>query len=266
VVTLAPRLTTEQAAAVIRRAAELEAASTHGDAHAVLDDAALEDIGRDVGLSPASVRAALVELRRGLGGAAPPLEWGTVLRCRTLRTDRACVEAFLDDEARQGLLTLVERDTERGVMVWEPHAGATAAMVRSLRGRRRYPLLALTALRATITQQEPGLVRVALEGSLRFPVRLLSPRSLAFASAGIACGAYVAFRVTGAGNLDWALDTTGVLLSTAGIGAGVHGYRDAVTDAEGALAAVLDRLAHGVHRLRPAQAPLTPGEPPELLA
>jgi hypothetical protein len=158
------------------------------------------------------------------------------------------------------MLTLVRRD--RAATVWAPHAGATAAMVRSLRGRRRYPLLALKELRATLIEQEPGLVRVALEGTLRFPVRLLSPRSLGFATAGIVGGAYLAFVVTSAGGLDWVLDTTGALLSTVGVGAGVHGYRDAVAAAEVALSDVLDRLADGVHRLAPAPEPLVP---PELL-
>jgi hypothetical protein len=73
------------------------------------------------------------------------------------------------------MLTLVRRD--RAATVWAPHAGASAAMVRSLRGRRRYRLLALKEMRATLIEQEPGLVRVALEGTSRFPVRLLSPRS-----------------------------------------------------------------------------------------
>ncbi len=241
---LAQRLTPEQAAVVFRRAAELEAAGVHGDAQAVLDDAALEDIGREVGLSPASVRAALLELRHGITDAHRPPAWGTVLRCRTVRAERAYVEAFLDDEAREGLLTLVRH--EHDVMVWAPHEGATAAMVRSLRGRRRYPLLAVKELRATVTDHERDLVRVTLEGSLRFPARLLSPRSIAVASAGVVCGAYLAFAVGGAGNLDWALDTTGAALWAVGVGAGVQGYRDAVTHTEAALAAVLDRLAAGV--------------------
>jgi hypothetical protein len=264
-VALAQRLTPEQAAVVIRRAAELETTGLHGEPHAVLDDAALEDIGREVGLSPASVRAALVELRNGITDGSS-LAWGSVLRCRTVRGERACVEAFLDDEAREGMLTLVRRDCD--VTVWAPHAGATAAMVRSLRGRRRYPLLALKELRAMITEQAPGLVRVTLEGRLRFPLRLLSPRSLGFASAGIACGAYLAFWVTGAGSVDWALDATGALLSTAGVGVGVHGYRDAVTDAEFALAGVLDRLGYGLHRLVPpvAAGAMVAPEPPDLLA
>jgi hypothetical protein len=255
-VALTQRLTPEQAAVVFRRAAELEAAGMHGDAQAVLDDAALEDIGRDVGLSPESVRAALVEMRHGLTEVQPPLAWATVLRCRTVRAERAYVEAFLDDEARENLLTAVRRD--HGVTVWAPPAGAAAVVVRSLRGRRRYPLLALKELRATVTEHEPDLVRVALEGSLRFPPRLLSPRSIGFAAAGVVCGAYLAFRVDGAASLDWVLDTTGAALSAAGVGVGVHGYRDAVTHAEDALAGVLDRLAVGAHVISPTAAP----EPP----
>jgi hypothetical protein len=248
-VALAERLTPEQAAAVFRRAAELEAAGVHGDVRAVLDDAALEEIGLEVGLSPASINAALVELRHGLSVSSPPLRWGTVIRCRTVRADRASVATFLDDEARQGPLTVVQRDGD--TTVWAPHPGAAAAFVRSLRGRRRYPLLALKELRATVTEQERDLVRVCLEGSLRFPPRLLSPRSLGFASAGIACGAFVAFGVDGAGNLDWVVDAAGALLSSAGVGVGVHGYRKAVAQAELALAGVLDRLGYGVARLWP---------------
>src|SRR3954464_3683994 len=81
---LAERVTPEQAAVVFRRAAELQATGWHGEVEAVLDDTALEEIGREVGLSPASIRAALAELRDESVSFGPTVTWGTVVRSRTV--------------------------------------------------------------------------------------------------------------------------------------------------------------------------------------
>jgi hypothetical protein len=242
---LAERLTPEQAAAVFRRAAELQAAGLRGETEAVLDDAALEDIGREVGLSPASIHGALAELRSAAATAtAPAVAWGTVVRCRTVHAHAGEVAAFLDDRARQSLMTVVQHGGP--TMVWAPPSGAAATIVRGLRGRRRYPLLVLKELRATVTEAQPELTRVCLEGSLRFPLSLLPARSQALAALGVAGGAFVAFGIDGTGHTDWAFDAAGALLSLAGAGIGLRGYRRAVAKAERALSGVLDYLTYGV--------------------
>jgi hypothetical protein len=241
---LAERLTPEQAAAVFRRAAELQAAGVRGETEAVLDDAALEDIGREVGLSPASIHGALSELRNDALATGSAVTWGTVMRCRTVHAPTGEIAAFLDDQARQSLFTVVRH--VGSTTVWAPPPGPAAAVVRSLRGRRRYPLLVLNELRATVTESEPGLTRVCLEGSLRFPLSLLSARSQALAALGIAGGAFIAFGVDGTGHTDWAFDGAGALLSLTCAGIGLRGYRRAVARAEQALTGVLDYLTYRV--------------------
>jgi hypothetical protein len=241
---LAEPLTPEQAAAVFRRAAELQAAGVRGETDAVLDDAALEDIGREVGLSPASIHGALSELRNDALATGSAVTSGTVMRCRTVHAPTGEIAAFLDDQARQSLFTVVR--PVGPTTVWAPPPGVAAAVVRSLRGRRRYPLLVLNELRATVTESESGLTRVCLEGSLRFPLSLLSARSQALAALGIAGGAFIAFGVDGTGHTDWAFDGAGALLLLTGAGIGLRGYRRAVARAEQALTGVLDYLTYRV--------------------
>jgi hypothetical protein len=110
------RLNVEQAATVFRRAAELEAAGVRGDA--VLDDQALEDAGREVGLSPASIREALAELRGGALVPGPAITWGTVSSSRAVAGPRGDVLAALDDVARRNLLGVVR--STGAETVWVP--------------------------------------------------------------------------------------------------------------------------------------------------
>jgi hypothetical protein len=248
---LAERLTPEQAAVVFRRAAELQTAGLRGAAEAAfddatLDDAALEEIGREVGLSPVSIRAALAELRSEVVAPGPAMNWGTVVRCRTVRGARVDVVNFLDDQARQNLLTVVRGRDD--TTVWAPHSGPAAAVVRGLRGRHRYPLLAFKELRVTVTETGANVVRVCLDGSLRFPSGLMSLRSQAVSMLGIAGGALLAFRVGGLGHTDWTFDTAGTFVALAGTGVGLRAYRRAVGKAETALADVLDRATFALFR------------------
>jgi hypothetical protein len=245
---LVERVTPEQAAVVFRRAAELQAGRWHGE-DAVLDDAALEEIGREVGLAPDSIRAALAELRDESFAFGPTVTWGTVVRSRTIAGSRSAVMVFLDDDARDNLLTVVRR--VGATTVWAPPTGAAAMMVRGLRGRRRYPLLALKELRATVSDAPGGLVRVCLEGSLRFPTRLLSGRTQLASIAAIGGGAAIAFGIGGAGSGDWILDASGAVLSVFGAGIGLRDYRRGVARAELALGGLLERLNYGVRAAPP---------------
>ena len=253
---LPERVTPEQAAVVFRRAAELQAAGLHGGNEAVLDDVALEEIGREVGLSPASVQAALAELRSGIAPLQPGVRWGTVVRCRTIHGDRQRAVLFLDDQARQNMFTMAHREGDTAS--WAPDSGAAAAVVRGLRGRGRYPLLTLKELRADVTDVGNDVVRVCLEGTLRVPWRLLPLRSEAFALAGMGAGLFVAFGVGGAGSADWMLDATGALISITGAGVALHAYRGEVANAELALDNVLDRLTYATSGRTPWPLPPKP--------
>jgi hypothetical protein len=246
---LAERVTPEQAAVVFRRAAELQSTGLHGETDVVLDDAALEEIGREVGLSPASIHAALAELRSEVTSSGPAVTWGTVIRCRTVHADRSSVVNFLDDQARQNLLTVVRQAGD--TTMWAPTPGTAAAVVRRLRGRHRYPLLAFKELRANVTEPGTDLVRVCLEGSLRFPSGLLSLRSEALTLLGIGGGSFLAFGVGGLGHTDWVFDTAGALVALSGTGVGLRAYRRAIAKAEVALTDVLDHVTYGVYRPAP---------------
>jgi hypothetical protein len=228
------RLTVEQAAAVFRRAAELEAAGVRGDA--VLDDQALEDVAREVGLSPASIREALAELRGGALAPGPSITWGTVSSSRVVSGTRHDVLAALDDEARRNLLGVVRSTDDQ--TVWARTAGFSSAVARSLRGRHHHPLLALSDLKATLVDVPSRPLRVRLEGTLVFPWRLLSARAQVLAASGVGGGAALALFYTG---LD-GLDLVGAVTATAGIGIGLRSYRRSVVAAESALDALLERL------------------------
>jgi hypothetical protein len=65
------RLTTDEVAAVLRRAAELEAATAGIDAGLTFDATAVLEAAEEVGLSPNAVRHALAELQSGVLPAGP---------------------------------------------------------------------------------------------------------------------------------------------------------------------------------------------------
>ncbi|HEX5366494.1 MAG TPA: hypothetical protein VFW63_07515, partial [Acidimicrobiales bacterium] len=64
-----PRLSGDEVARVLRRAAEIDAVEARTEVG--LDPAALEEAAQEVGLSPAAVRRAVAELRAGALPAAP---------------------------------------------------------------------------------------------------------------------------------------------------------------------------------------------------
>lgn len=232
---------------MFRRAAELDAAGVRGELSAALDDKAVEDIGREVGLSPASVQAALAELRAGALNPRPAVTWGTAIASGTIAGSSDEVLAAVDDEARRNLLGVARRVD--GATVWTRSPGASAAVARGLRGRRDHPLLTLRELRAAVVEvpSRPGDLRVRLEGDLVFPWRLLSGRSQVISMAGVAGGAALAFAVPdGALVEDWIQNAFGVAAAAGGTGIGLKSYRRAVTAAEAALEGLLARAGHTV--------------------
>ena len=254
---LPDRVTPEEAAEVFRRAAELEATGPRSAGGPLLDDRDLEEVGHEVGLAPASVRAALAELRAGALVPGPVVRWGVVSSSRLVPGGPRDVLAAVDDEARRNQLGVVRR--AGSVTSWSRSPGVSAAVARSLRGRRRHPLLALDELRATVVEaSSAGVVRVRLEGSLVAPWRLVSGRGRAAAAIGIGGGAVLAFASTGPFVWpDWQYDLTGSLPALAGAGAGLRSYRRGAAVVEAALDGFLDRLAGGTPMV-----PRAPVDPP----
>jgi len=239
---LPDRVSPEEAAQVFRRAAELETAGIRGES-ALLDPDTLEAIGREVGLSPVAIHAALDELRSG-GLREADREFDMVVS-RVVPGPVSDVRVSVDELARGNLLTL--RVSRGDTTAWARQRGVGRAVLRRLGGRARYPLGAVRELRATVTAHpsRPGFVRLCLEAQLAYPWQFLPLRTQALVGAGMGGGA-----VAVAWGLQNLVGTSGfsaaaLVVPLSAFGVGARAYRRAVVCAEGALQLFLDRLAHG---------------------
>jgi hypothetical protein len=253
-------VTTDEAAWVFRRAAELEAVSLGGP-EALLDERTLEAAGAEAGLAPSSIRAALAELRAGAMAVpepAPdePAGRRSLVLTRAVPGPPAAVQQALDDLARRNVLAVRRRRWP--TTVWERRTGLSAACMRAVPGRRARPLATVGRLTATLgpVAGAPDVVRVELRAELLPARRLLPLRTRAGVGTGVAVGLGVAalaqaqtgpgvddalFTLAGAGGAAWA----GLV--------GVRAARDARDALGDALAYALDQLEH---RRSPALVPV----------
>jgi hypothetical protein len=127
-----PAVPHDVVAMVIGRAAELERTSSTGVTG--LDEQAVVDIGREVGLSPIAVREALSEYHAGLLGAGER-ERQTVVGPRTLVIERTVSGTLAQIDAQIGALLegkLFECCRRIGNRtVWRPRAGVLASLQRA---------------------------------------------------------------------------------------------------------------------------------------
>jgi hypothetical protein len=240
---LPDRVSPEEAAQVFRRAAELETAGMRGDSAALLDPDTLEAIGREVGLSPAAIHAALTELRSG--GLRDADRVFDMVSSRVVPGPASDVRLSVDELARGNLLTM--RLSRGETTAWTRQRGMGRAVLRMLGGRFRYPLGSIRELRATVTDHasRPGLVRVCLEARLAYPWQFLPVRTQALLGAGMGGGALaVAWGLENLGGTS-GLSAVAVVVPLSALGIGARAYRKAVVCAEGALQRFLDRLEHG---------------------
>ena len=238
-------LTTDEAAWVFRRAAELEARWPPA-AEALLDEGALEAAGTEAGLSPASIRTALEELRAGALAVAEPEPEGppgrrSIVRTRAVLGPPVEVAAALEALARRNVLTVRRR---RGpVTVWERRTGAIAACQRvrphALRGVAR-----LTSTLAPVPGA-PDLVRVELRAEPVPASRLLPVRTRARVAAGVGAGAGVTALAFASGGLV----PVDLLLVAGGTGGAAWAGASGVRAAREARAALADALAYALDRL-----------------
>lgn len=244
-------VTTEEAAWVFRRAAELDAALPGGP-EALLDGRTLEAAGTEAGLSVRSLRQAMEELRAGALVPAEPVvdelpARRSIVRTRAVPGSPAAVMAVLEEVARRNVLTVRRR---RGATtVWDRCPGPGAALRRSVLGRRSRPLAAVGRLSATLgpVPGAPDLVRVELRADLVPARRLLRWRTKAGVATGVATGASMAAAAVLTG-VSGAPDALLVLAGAGGATwAGAHGVRagrEARAELGDALAYALDRLEH----------------------
>jgi hypothetical protein len=100
------RLTSDEVALVLRRAAEIEAAEDASAPALAYDPAAVEEAAREVGLSPTAVRQAVAELRAGVLPAATAGELRPRSRGRALASRRVADQRLVDRPPAVALATV----------------------------------------------------------------------------------------------------------------------------------------------------------------
>jgi hypothetical protein len=234
------RLTQEEVAVVLRRAAELDAAATSAARDDALPVELVEAGAAEVGLDPASVRQAVAELRAGMLTDDPPRRRTRphLVAARIVAVEPAeavrRTGVFL---ARQLLVKARDRDA---VQVWRHREDVVARLLRTVDWRATYRLDVATEV---IVRAVP-----ATDGTL---VRLDAPvgRGASWArrlvtGCVLVAGTAVTIATAAAGDAGWALAAAG---GTAVIGAGGYasaraGLRRSERKALDALEGMLDEL------------------------
>ena len=243
------RLTDEETALVLRRAAELDQ-QPPGRPDG-LDPATVEEAAVEVGLSRESVRRALAELRLGTLSpdagrsrrAARFLGPGTVALSRAVPAPADDVEAGVEEFLERQLFRVVRHVGTRSL--WAPREDLKASVQRSIDRKIQRRLVLGDVCRISLAVvPEPG----AAERSL---VHLeLDVRDVRRASAGmVVTGSVVGAAALGGSLIVAGLDPLTVAAVPAGVAAAVAGhrigsshYRSRVTALETALHGMLDGL------------------------
>ena len=240
-----PRLTSDQVAQVLRRAAELDALLAPPDGDDGYDPVAVEEAAREVGLSPAAVRQAVAELRVGALPApgatrrpARPVRSRMVTQQRLVEVTPASVHASVDRFMRTQMFELRRRAGDRSL--YRPRSDLVASLRRGLDFAGVIRLDGLRTVSVTAVEaDEMTLVRVEAE--------LTTSRANAVAG-GAAAGTSVALLTGMLGAIlgEVAL-VVGALPAGAAIGAGSvrvaeARWRKRRDDVAEALGSLLDRL------------------------
>jgi hypothetical protein len=130
-----PRLTADEVAVVLRRAAEIEAASEAPGGDGQLDAAAVEEAAQEAGLSPVAVRQAVAELQVGALPVAPPPSGGLaasrfVAEQRLVDADAENVHATIKRFMRSQMFQQRRRSGDRAV--YRPRSDLVASLRRGL--------------------------------------------------------------------------------------------------------------------------------------
>jgi hypothetical protein len=128
-------LTSDQAALVFRRAAELDARSQRGEP-GTLDLAAIEQAGLEAGLSRDAIRQAVAEIRAGSVGDLAVRSDAVVARTVDMAADD--LEDEVDRFMRRQKFRVLRR--KGGCTIWEPDRGLVASISRSIDFNKRIVL------------------------------------------------------------------------------------------------------------------------------
>jgi hypothetical protein len=267
------RLDDSEVSLVLRRAAELDhrpASRSPG-----VDLASVEEAAAEVGLSPASVRQAVAELRAGalVPDTAPRrrvLGPPTVTVVRTVPGPAPAVRDWLHDVLARQLFCL-RRDHD-GHSHWERRDDLAAAVRRGLDALREHRLVLRDVERLhAVVVEEPGGDGERVVVRLELDVRHVRREQTALLASGGALGAAVVAGTVMATGLDPALLVAAPLgggIAAAGHGAGAWIYRRRVEELTLAAEGMLDRLERRAGerdplngRSRPAGRPSRPFRP-----
>lgn len=239
-----PRMTSDEVALVLRRAAEIEAADTRHDAGDGYDPAAVEEAASEAGLSPDAVRQAVAELRVGAlspgaaQGRARTLSSRQVAHQRLVATTPDAVNARVDRFMRTQMFELRRRSGDRAV--YRQRSDLVASLRRGLDFAGAIKLEGIRTVTVVVTSAgDRVLVRVEAE--------LATSRANAIAG-GAAAGTAVTLSTGLVGAL---LNEPALVIASlpAGVAVGGGGVRVAGTrwqrrrdDVAEVLAALLDDL------------------------
>lgn len=239
------RLSSDEVALVLRRAAELDAADDR-DAADGYEPAAVEEAAREVGLSPTAVRQAVAELRVGALPAEPAarsrrgraLSSRTVCEQRLVAATPEVVLATVDRFMRTQMLELRRRSGDRSL--YRPRSDLVASLRRTLDFGGAIKLEGLRTVDVVVTEADDRtLVRVEAE--------LASSRANAVAG-GAAVGSVVAVTtgLVGAVLAEPVLVVgavpAGAVLGGSGVRVAGARWRRRRDDVAEVLASLLDRL------------------------
>jgi hypothetical protein len=163
-----PRLTSDEVARVLRRAAELDALTTTPGEVDGYDPGAIEDAAREVGLSPAAVRQAVAELRVGalpVPGDRRPAKPGrsrTVSHQRLVAVGPDAALATVDRFLRTQMFEQRRRAGDRAL--YRPRSDLVASLRRGLDFAGAIKLDGLRTVSVTaVAADDRTLVRVEAE-------------------------------------------------------------------------------------------------------
>lgn len=241
-----PRLSSDEVALVLRRAAAIEAADDEAGGSDGYDPGAVEEAAREAGLSPRAVRQAVAELRVGAlpaeveprRGRSRAVSSRTVSHQRLVTTAPEAVHATVDRYLRTQMFELRRRSGDRAV--YRQRSDLVASLRRGLDFGGAIKLEGIRTIDVVVTPADDRtLVRVEAE--------LASSRANAVAG-GAAAGGAVTFVTGLAGAL---LAEPFLVISALPAGAVVGGsgirvagarWRKRRDDLAEVLAALLDRL------------------------
>jgi len=229
------RLSSDEAALVFRRAAELQVARQAANPDAALDLEAVEAAGREVGLSRTAVREAVAELRaRGVPGTpGTSVVLTDAVAARTVRRSPSSVTRALVDFLEDEVLVLDRDLGDRAV--WVPEPGVEAAIERRLDAGDLRPVRRLVA--AVVAVPGERRTHVRLEAEVAGPSASLRAGLPVAAASALGAGAAVIEPVAGAGML-----AAGLVLAGLGWASARGSRRRAAAGVREALERFLDWL------------------------